>query len=289
MVLYVPDFCCHLPAHDPAPSGGGTGEPETQAWRAAVIGAGGAVTDPQNTRVNTLVTTLKTTFGLTMGVSNLSTIFDRIWLYVGENYQQATYDLVAASAATFNGTGAFSTHWSSTLGYTGNGSDNYFNTNVTLGTGTVYALNSCHISAYVQSSRSASPQQMTVIGVSSGGNLSNIQPYETGAAYWNLNETAGQSYGVANAQGLWVVNRTGSTGFTVTRNGVNFGVSPYTAASVAIPTGSPMAIGALGGIGRYSTDSIGSVSFGKDLGTNEVAVSNAFNAYMISFGASFHY
>jgi hypothetical protein len=96
-------------------------DPDALKWRAAVIAAGGPVSDVQKRRVSTLIHSLK--------ASGVWSSLGRLWLHASENPTQATIDLVARASATLVNSPTFT----AARGYQGRG---YINTNFNPGIGT---------------------------------------------------------------------------------------------------------------------------------------------------------
>lgn len=287
------------------PAGGGSLEPETTAWVAAVSADGTnpfTVTTTQKNYVDTLIKGIKTDFGLSLGSSTLQTVFDRIWLLCiadsgGNAWTECKYDLVHAQTWTFNSTGsvAFTTRWTNTAGYTGVPSDsNFLDTGIILSSfGGVYALNSASLMAMVANAR-VSSDNTCAIGISGGGNSAIIVPYMSlpGCAF-ELNSAVISSLSGSNSQGLWVTNRTASGNLHLYHNGTEVAGSPTTDASAAVPTTSTLTIGAQGGVGNISADTLQAAAVGAGLtapgDTGSSGFSYRINQYMISVSAGFHY
>jgi hypothetical protein len=108
-----------------------------------------------------------------------------------------------------------------------------------------------------------------------------------------LNSAVISSLSGSNSQGLWVTNRTASGNLHLYHNGTEVAGSPTTDASAAVPTTSTLTIGAQGGVGNISADTLQAAAVGAGLtapgDTGSSGFSYRINQYMISVSAGFHY
>jgi hypothetical protein len=112
---------------------GGSGtDSDALLWKAAVVAAGGTVSDSRLSLVSTLIGSLKS--------AGVWTLLDRLFLLAAENSQSALIDLVALSAATAVNSPTFTTD----QGYAGNASTSYVDTGFNPSTAALYSQASAH-------------------------------------------------------------------------------------------------------------------------------------------------
>lgn len=253
---------------------------ETLAWRAAVIGDGGAVSNQRLLRVDKLISTLKG--------GGIWDKFDRLHLFDAENSQQALRDIRAAALATANGSPTFTAD----RGYTGvaNSTTVYIDSGFNPTSGSPnYTQNSAHISMWsntnVQSSNGGCGIGMDVVA----GAQSNIFPkFSDGNMYFRINDPfAGASGGIANANSLghYLANRSGASAQQGYRNAVDQGVVAVT--SAAITNGNFGILADRDGLGSYKLGDEhqnSGVSIGGSLTPGEVVV--FYNALRIEKSAA---
>lgn len=111
----------------------------TQAWVTAVVTAGGTVSAGRQTIIDTLIKSLKSTAWNFNGSLTLWDSLDWLWIYAGENSQQAQIDLRRLVRLTENG----SPTWTANKGYLGvfNSTTVYLDLGVKLSAATRYAAN----------------------------------------------------------------------------------------------------------------------------------------------------
>ena len=258
--------------------------PETDAWRSAVLNAGGFVTDGQTGNVDTLVSALKSE----MSVSSLAAQWPRIWLEVSECWQQSWYDLAnAAQPSSFLGTGTFASRWALATGYTGNGSDNAIDSGVFAND--VCTQNSASIIIAYMNNR-------TITGPYGGAGATNNAFYfnvKVGSATTGpLNSSSGATFtDYAGTQGLYILDRAASDEMRLWRNKVANASNPVSNTSEAPGTTNTIYLGGRneGTLNIPSADSHGLYALGLSVGAAHVdGVSDAFNDYLDYFGASLY-
>jgi hypothetical protein len=282
------------------PAGGGATyvNAEVTAWANNVTTALGTVSAAQGTRVDTMVSGIKADFTITA----MSQFFDRFWLFVAENTQQATYDLVGAGHTwTFGGLGTFATQWAPTSGFTGDGIDNYLNSNYNPTTnGVNWTAGSAVVGAYIVNNRTVVANNKCAAGASDGTHDANLYPMFTNSCvYGSINSTSPVNTGagsVVSSQGLQFVYAygTGSNNAAITiytaptRSAVGYGGNPSGVINLNLY------IGALNNSGTpsdYSDDSIACVYFSGSPASVALAdkLAARINTYMQGMNAIYHW
>jgi hypothetical protein len=283
----------------PASGGGGYApvNAEVTAWMNNVTTAGGTLSNAQGTRVDAMVSGLKTD----LGISAMNAFFDRFWIFVAENTQQATYDLTGTSHAwtSFNGAGTFPLRWAATTGFTGDGTTNYINTGFNPATaGVNFTLNVGTLGVYCVNNRTTT-NTSEAIGCSDTTNTVTLLPYSTDTGgtqvgYLNIAAGADTVIGAATTHGLTIDARYLSTTTSI----LNFvTASPSTGDSATTANAVPsqnIYIGcrnANGTAAHFSSDSIACV-FISTAGTTAITTNSLMtliaariNTYMSGAGA----
>lgn len=260
----------------------------TTAWAAAVVTAGGTVSDTQKTRVNTLIVSLK--------ASGAWSLLDRLWLYASENATTAKVDLVGLASHTVSGTPTFTAN----TGYQQGATADYIDTGFNLSTATNYTQNSASISVYVQSSR-VSSGNFTAYGAQAtgSGSQSTMHPFLSGNIFWSANNSGNAFDSVANpssnAQGFYTINRSTSSGAgadDLYKNSVTTPIGTGTTTSIARPNLNMFVMGQnVNGTNTAPSavgDRIAMFAMGASLG-NATAIAQFqtdINTYMTAVGAS---
>jgi hypothetical protein len=197
-------------------------DPDALKWRAAVIAAGGAVSDMQKRRVSLLIAGLKK--------SGVWSALDRLWLFAAENSMQALVDLKARAAATPVNNPMFTAN----RGYAGNGSNAYIDTGFNPGTGAPnYAQDNACEGCWVETPQASSGTAHRYISYNENiytqiGQL-NTTSYEFG-----VNNGAGAaSYTFSTQTGVWHAQRTASNATALYQNGVSVQTSALASAVVS--------------------------------------------------------
>jgi hypothetical protein len=252
----------------------------TTAWLAAVVAAGGTVSNNRSDVVNTLIAGLKT--------DSLFTKLDRLWMlaFADEDIWQLTYDLIGVNALTKVGPG-------SNLGYggfSGNGSSSYLNSNYNPSTnGSAYTLNSASVGIGVKSNVTTARITSGFFGGFDSGNntvsltmFSNSSAPPTGTFDININQVLGgtrSSATLTTTAGRYIGSRTDGTsaGVKVYLNGTD-----VTTSGGFVSSGLPncnMYIGASNfrdtGVSVYANDRISFVFFGGGLSSGDAAALDA--------------
>jgi len=246
---------------------------DATAWKNAVVGAGGTVSNTRLALVSSLITNLKS--------NSLWTLLDRLWLFAAENTQSALTDIKSLQIATAVNSPTFTID----RGYAGNGTTSYVDTNYNPSTNAVaYALNSAHLCNYVQSMVT-----QACMGTSGGGVVSLIANPLTGTGgqiVARINRAnAGGGQGASNAEGFYIADRIDASNVVNFKNGSDVGTDAN--ASSAIPSNN-ITVGAIFGLGgvinasRYSMASIGG-SLGA---SGRASFATAINTYMTAIGAN---
>lgn len=179
----------------------------TTAWVAAVVSAGGTVSDERKSLVNNLVLGLKS--------DGLWTKLDRLWLFAAENSQSALIDLVAASSASLVATNPTFT---ADRGFTGNASG-YINTGFNATSGTPkFTQNDSHWSLWNLKGDAISGNT----GIHGNGGAGGAQwSYYNGGHYRLINDNGiGGAYDAPSSLiGHHLVSRPSSTNSYHYRNG----------------------------------------------------------------------
>jgi len=141
------------------------------------------------------------------------------------NLRQNAYNL------TEHGTVSFS----SSLGYTGNGTDFYLDTgfNPFSASSPQYTKDSASVGVYVQSNITSGTSGGYVLGADSTGTL-HLAPFYSGNSIYAINGD-NKSVSSSTSQGLWVLTRTASNAFALYRNGSTTAVDTDTSASDFLP------------------------------------------------------
>jgi hypothetical protein len=208
------------------------------------------------------------------------------WEYVFATSTTANADLNLISSSytpTINGTETFAAYG----GYTGDGSSGWINSNYNLSTsGGHFAQNSATVGACQLNSRTASNQGAS-IGGSSGTLVIQLNPLNSGDAYYPVAGTGFPGFANTQAQGSFISSRTSSAGETLYINGSSVATSSDTSAPLVSVTES---VGAEnnggGGVNGYSTDQIAySFSGGGMTGTQVTAMYNRLHTFLSAIGA----
>lgn len=160
-------------------------------------------------------------------------LFDALWVFATNTTTTANLNLISTSfGLTKTGTVTFTAD----SGYTGDGSTGFFNTAFTPSTnGVNFTQNTASFGTCVLNSRTT-PQTWGELGSQNGGPYSYLLPYASGpVVQYNVNATAVfPSNASTNAQGSWILVRTGTNAGELYLNGA--GLVAYTAAVQALTT-----------------------------------------------------
>jgi hypothetical protein len=175
----------------------------TLVWVAAVVAAGGTVSNARRTLVNNLIIGLR--------ADGLWNLLDRLWILAAENTQSALVDMKALVLAVPNGSPAFTAN----LGYTGVDSSAtvYIDTMTNLSNyGGQFTTNSGHASIWSNTNAASTGGGGCTFGsstASQGNNQTTILPKRVdGNAYFRLDDsTPSGGFANANSTGHYLVNR----------------------------------------------------------------------------------
>lgn len=154
---------------------------------------------------------------------------DRLWVFAQATEALALVDLIVSASATAVNSPTFTAN----RGYTGNGSTQYIDSNVTdTTTGLQYARDSACIFGW---NNTAGQEAVPFFGVDHVGiDVTTAYPeFTDGNAYFDVNDSGSQNAGAWDGRtGLYLMNRTASNSQTYDANGAQIGTS--VAASVAL-------------------------------------------------------
>jgi hypothetical protein len=193
------------------------------------------------------------------------------------NLISTSYSLVPHGSATFI----------PDMGYAGDGSTGYIDTNWTPSTNAVnYTNANGSFGIYIQTSRAVNSSAPVGSG-SSGATFTIIQPYETGSlVQYDINDAVFPTVASPSSQGAWLVSRVSGT-VSVYRNGSSTALGSHVSSPVSLPT-QPVTILAFNNSGvrqSWSTDQISAVFFGAGLsGAQAATMNNLLNAFMVALG-----
>jgi len=169
-----------------------------------------------------------------------------------------------------NATNVHVTAFTANEGFTGDGANDYLNTNYNPSTeGVNYTLNSATVATYLRVDINAN---QTSLGVNDGTYQTNITPRTGGSFYGAINDDGSSvNYAVANSLGMFgCVRRTSAAVFEF-QNGTNLGSDP--GVSVAIPNGNILILTYLTDFG-FSANQVSFVFIGGALSDVEFAAMN---------------
>jgi hypothetical protein len=176
------------------------------------------------------------------------------------------------------------------VGYTGNGSTGYLDTQYNPSTNAInLTLTSAAEGAYIQSTSASSSSAVIMGGNTTGGtNFFYMVPVQTGSFFWDINGNTFPSFANTNPQGAWVASRNSSSTVTsVYLNGATTSASGATDATGTVvnaslflfarsDAGSPL------NFANYQASAF--FIAGGMTSTQAFATNNAINAYMTSLG-----
>lgn len=252
--------------------------PAASAYFAAVTAAGGTISPARQLIYNTLFTQL--------AAAGAQPFMCSLPILAAENTQSALVDLITLQTMTPVNAPTFTAD----QGYAGNGTNSYVNTNYTAAS--PYTTNVATIGVYTRTNRTAG-QPYANFGadaLDSGGPTTQMFPvYTDGKAYSYVNGSVFAGVPSSpNAQGNWMVVRTGATATSLRRNQVQL------AAENDLAIGPPLHsffIGACpdntGIATNFSTDQNAAAVVGAfPTIVMADAVAAAINGYMTAIGAN---
>lgn len=254
---------------------GPAGDADVAAWVAAVATNGGTVSAPRRAIVETLVTGLK--------ADAIWSKLDRLWLLAAEDTPSALTDLKALALATTVSSPTFTVD----QGYQGNGSSSYVDTNFPPNTGTNFLQDSAHIGAWDLTSRTTAATK-ALAGVE-GASTNRIEPRTSSGSgtQFSVNAVSQATVANADAQGAYIVSRTGSTTTDVYKNGsaIITGATNASAARTNIDF-YVLANNSGGTAGSFSDDQCAAFWLGGGLNSTEAGnLYTRIQTYLIAVGA----
>jgi hypothetical protein len=191
----------------------GPANAEAAAWKAAVVGDGGTVSDARLTLVDDLITELKS--------GGVWSALERLWLFWSENAKSALRDIVAAELATAVSGPTFTTD----RGYAGDGGSSYVDSNYNPSTdGVNYTQDSACLFVWVLTNNTDNSNP--VAGQKDVFDLCIFTRFGGGVnVRANVNSSNSLDTASATTDGLWSVNRSGANGGQNYRNGASLGGS----------------------------------------------------------------
>lgn len=176
------------------------------------------------------------------------------------------------------------------VGYTGNGTSQFLNTN--LAPSAAFVQNTASFGVYVTGGRTTQTNIVAIGSAVSGSTNAYIKPLVTSSAHASI-ELNGNSFpGVTTpgntANGFMSVVRTVSTGVSVYKNASSTAVGSPADTSTAVSTNAfyIFAVNTAGTASLFSTDTISSAYIGNTsiTGAQHLLLSNRINAYMTALG-----
>ncbi len=238
----------------------------TTAWVAAVVVNGGTVSGARQTVVNNLIVGLK--------ADGVFTKLDRLWLFAAENAPSALTDIISDSLATAVNAPTFATD----LGYTGDGSSSYVdsNFNATTASSPHFVQNSASIGAW---SNTSGTETGGFLGLLANSRDTAIEPDDNGVNWGTINnfEIAINSAGEASNVNAATAATTAGVGFFAANRDASLSANGYCNGSQVItdttnastaPVNANFIFGRYG-FSIYSTKQICGTFFGENLTSTE--------------------
>lgn len=248
-------------------------DPAATAWKAAVVSAGGTVSNTRLAAVSTYIAALKS--------ASIWTVLDRLFILGPENAtitQQATIDIVGLQSGTLANNPTVTT-----AGVTGNAVNSYFDTGFPPSSGVNFTLAAASLFHYVQTLGTSLGVSGAYNGVSAETTL--FAPFSDSNFYPRINDEGGSAGGPFTT-GFFVGDRSAGV-VTGAHNGVD--LSPNSVAAIALPAVS-IFVGCINnnsvGITQQNASTFGIWGCGGALGaTKRAALYTATNAYLTTVGA----
>ncbi len=240
----------------------------TTAWINAVIANGGTVSGARRVVVNSLIVGLKAD-GVWTGLDLLS-------IYAAENTPSALTDMKALTLSTAVSSPTFATD----LGYTGNGSSSYIDSNFNISTATNFQQDS---GSHFGWSNTGNFAQLGALWglLASGGVHNRCLPQFSGSLFWSVNESGNVTQANSpDPAGLYFQARTGATAQEVDINGTLF--QSDAAPSSAVPN---TTLTALSDGTNFSSRQICCLGCGTGFNaTDRTKIYNRLRTYMTAVG-----
>lgn len=159
-------------------------------------------------------------------------LLDRLWLFNTDYQQNARISLVNPTSTQI--TEVNSPSWTKNVGYTGNGTSMYLNTNFNPATqGKYFTLNLASMGFYMEHIDLSTEE--VDLGVYDGTNLTRliINYNGTGGDEWSINSTSNViNTGSPGAAGMYVGVRSSSTTYSIYYNGISYASGSNTANTI---------------------------------------------------------
>lgn len=250
-------------------------DPDALKWRAAVIAAGGPVSDVQKRRVSTLIRSLK--------ASGVWSTLDRLWLHAAENPTQALADLVTRATAT---TAGHAPTFTAGRGFQGNGTSQYIDLGFNASTaGGKYTQNDAMMATWVETAQSDA-SRADYIG-NDFNNYGLIGQLNVTQAEFGINSASSLTGNFVTKVGLWHLQRTASNAVAAYQNGLAFASNSAASAVTANDNFLALAADQVGSPTNFTNGRVSMSAIGKSMTTGQIsAFYNALRAYMTAVGVA---
>ena len=184
--------------------------PETKAWLAVLP-----------SKPNTLVINSVNNFIRAAKANGYWTLLDRLVLFAQDKQVNAVYSIVNPTSTPC--TEVNSPTWGAYIGYTGNGSNMYINTNLAPSNGVNYTLNSSTAIIYSGTNSAINSLDFGCSNAATTNYLGFWPKYTDNKSYCYVNEgTTGVNGSITSSLGLFQISRTASNVVTVYQNGTSY-------------------------------------------------------------------
>ena len=184
--------------------------PETKAWLAVLP-----------SKPNTLVINSVNNFIRAAKANGYWTLLDRLVLFAQDKQVNAVYSIVNPTSTPC--TEVNSPTWGAYIGYTGNGSNMYINTNLAPSNGVNYTLNSSTAIIYSGTNSAINSLDFGCSNAATTNYLGFWTKYTDNKSYCYVNEgTTGVNGSITSSLGLFQISRTASNVVTVYQNGTSY-------------------------------------------------------------------
>ena len=207
---------------------------------------------------------------------------DRLFVLAAHAQQPALLDWINS---TRSATAVNSPTFAANLGFTGNGTTSYINSNYNPNSEAInYSLNSAVIGAYV---RGTAVDAGIVVGFSDAASFSQIVPRTTGdITAMRLNSGGSTTTASTDASGWWAINRASSAEFITYRNGAYFFTQSTASSTVSNFNSFILARNLAGVAGAFFSLETSAVLFGGSLTADQhYQLNRILEYYMDAIGA----
>jgi hypothetical protein len=214
-------------------------------------------------------------------------LLDLLYILATNNTTTAALNLVSSSfSLVTNGSLTFTPD----VGYTGDGSTGYLNTQLAPSAATQFTQNSGSIGAYIQTNQTTADASV-IMGSALIGSYAYMSPMNTGSVFtFNVNDNVFTGPANTTSKGAWTASRTSSSQIDLYKNGSTTPFGTNAAATSVAPSTVPWALFALntnGVISNFSAYQASAFFAGGGLTSAQaVSVNNRINAYMAALGAN---